>query len=85
MVGHTHEDIDQRFSMISKELHKQNAYTLPEMTDIMRIKLHQDVEVEVLGPGSVFDIKKWMEPVLNGIHNHTYPHIYRYYKYIHFI
>lgn len=30
-VGHTHEDIDQRFSCISRKLNHRNALTIPGM------------------------------------------------------
>lgn len=28
----------------------------------------------------VYDIKKWLEPYLNGIKNHIYPHSYKFFK-----
>jgi len=28
----------------------------------------------------VFDIKNWLEPYLNGIKNHVYPHSYTFFK-----
>lgn len=28
-VGHTHEDIDQRFSCVSRQLSRRNALTIP--------------------------------------------------------
>ena len=33
-VGHTHEDIDQLFSCISRKLKHSNAYTIPGMVGV---------------------------------------------------
>ena len=36
LVGHTHSVIDQRFSVITRHLSTEDAYTLPQLTDIVK-------------------------------------------------
>ena len=55
-VGHTHEDIDQLFSCISKKLNTNDAPTLP--------KLHSAIEesftpkLQILNLNSIWDFKR---------------------------
>ncbi|XP_070569806.1 uncharacterized protein [Ptychodera flava] len=59
-VGHTHEDIDQLFSCISKVLRKTNVYSMADMERI--ITGCYNVPVFVKQVTHVFDIKKWLTP-----------------------
>ena len=74
--GHTHEDIDARFSKISKALNATNAFTLPQLAEVVSGSVKKSKMAPVLLP-CVYDIKEWLAPVLNGIHNHSFPHVYR--------
>jgi hypothetical protein len=38
IVGHTHEDIDQRFSTISSALKRQDIHSLKELLNIIKLK-----------------------------------------------
>lgn len=50
MVGHTHEDIDQSFSCLSRFLRKHDALTIP---GIYKIDVY-DVEVLLSAPKFMF-------------------------------
>ena len=76
MVGHTHEDIDQRFSCISRTL-KHDARSLPELHAVIIISM-ANMSVEATKLGGVFDIKSWLKPYLNHISQHTAQHASRY-------
>ncbi|XP_078346095.1 uncharacterized protein LOC144631526 isoform X2 [Oculina patagonica] len=78
MVGHTHEDVDQFFSRISRRLHKKDSMTLPALVRNIH-KAHTPApDVHVLK--YVFDIKAWLEPYLNSVKRHVYPHAYKFFK-----
>ncbi|WAR04394.1 hypothetical protein MAR_019763 [Mya arenaria] len=64
MVGHTHEDIDAQFSVISKTLRKLDVETLPKLLQI----LPNSTQIKKL-----FNIKDWIAPHLNKIVNHSKP------------
>ncbi|XP_070578115.1 uncharacterized protein [Ptychodera flava] len=59
-VGHTHEDIDQLFSCISRHLKKTNIYTMDDMD--RAVMNSYNVPVFVKHVEGVFDIKKWLLP-----------------------
>ncbi|XP_070557874.1 uncharacterized protein [Ptychodera flava] len=59
-VGHTHEDIDQLFSCISRHLKKTNIYTMDDME--RAVMNSYNVPVFVKHVEGVFDIKKWLLP-----------------------
>lgn len=74
--GHTHEDIDARFSRISVQLKRRHATTLPDLLHVISDSVADGkLEPEMLP--CVFDIKSWIKPCLQDIHNHSFPHIYR--------
>ncbi|XP_070547237.1 uncharacterized protein [Ptychodera flava] len=60
LVGHTHEDIDQLFSCISRHLKKTNIYTMDDME--RAVMNSYNVPVFVKHVEGVFDIKKWLLP-----------------------
>uniref|UniRef100_A0A8W8JJX8 DUF7869 domain-containing protein n=1 Tax=Magallana gigas TaxID=29159 RepID=A0A8W8JJX8_MAGGI len=68
-VGHTHEDIDQMFSVIADNLRHKDAATLPEMSDI----LYSAEELR-----GCFDISGWLSPCLKGVKYHTRTNTFRY-------
>lgn len=70
-VGHTHEDIDQMFSVIADNLRHKDAATLPEMSDI----LYSAEELR-----GCFDISGWLSPCLKGVKYHTRTNTFRYVK-----
>ena len=55
MVGHTHEDIDQMFSCISKEAHTRRAVTLDDLHDLIRSSFTPTPETEHLD--SIWDFR----------------------------
>ncbi|XP_061164113.1 uncharacterized protein LOC133195610 [Saccostrea echinata] len=68
-VGHTHEDIDQMFSVIADNLRHRDAATLPEMSDI----LYNAEELR-----GCLDISGWLSPCLKGVKYHTRTNTFRY-------
>ena len=69
-------DIDAKFSKISTSLKRRAAKTLPELFDVIE-KSTQDKMVCCSIP-CVYDIREWLSPCINDIHNHSHPHVYRY-------
>lgn len=68
-VGHTHEDIDQMFSVVADQLRHKDATTLLTLKDI----LHNAEEI-----GGCFDISGWLAPHLRGVKYHTRTNAFRY-------
>ncbi|CAC5367693.1 unnamed protein product [Mytilus coruscus] len=69
LVGHTHEDIDQRFSaVISQHLRTLNAMTLSQLQKALKGSFLKTQIVEVIG--TLWDVKKWIDDIINN----TYPH-----------
>ena len=64
MVGHTHEDIDQRFSCVSRTLKQASAKTLPELLQLVEQSMPSQ-SVRASRQGRVFNIRDWIEPFLN--------------------
>ena len=52
--------------------------TLPELKGNVRRAHTPEAETHIVD--FVFDIKKWIEPCLNNIKNHVYPHAYKFMK-----
>ena len=77
LQGHTHEDIDARFSRVSKQLKHNHAKTIPELMKVIAGSLH-DETVRPMIFSKLYDVRAWISPYLNEIHNHTLPHVYRY-------
>ena len=92
MVGHTHEDIDQSFSFLSRYLRKHDALTMPGQytlnvcIDSSCIGIEMDAALRATNQNVnnsctlnyVFDNKNWIAPHLNEIHGHTAPHVLRF-------
>ena len=68
-------DIDAKFSKISTKLRTQSAKTLPELEEVIQSCLSSGIDT-VLIP-KIFNIRDWMIPHLNHVHNHSHPHVYR--------
>lgn len=76
LKGHTHEDIDQRFSKVSHSLKRRCARTLPELVNVLEGSLiSSKPDVTVLG--KTFNIRAWMEDYQDTMSNQTFPHVYR--------
>ena len=94
MKGHTHEDIDQLLSCVSRYLHKKNAFTLQgksnnyfsafyvivyfaiallQACNNSTEKMKQTVYLK-----RVYNVKDWLKPFINPLHNHSNPHIFRF-------
>ena len=74
-VGHTHEDIDELFSCISRRLAKINVWTLVELTREIGNSYSPTVETKVIH--FMYDVKKWLKGCavlkLSGhIHQHQF-------------
>jgi hypothetical protein len=76
MVGHTHEDIDALFGNISKWLKRNNALTVPEF--ISGCKQANRLVQDVIVLHNLFDVKSWLLPNTEELHNHSHPHIFRF-------
>ena len=63
-VGHTHEDIDAKFSTLSDILRRNDAETLPALLQIIP---------NAMQTRGLFDIKEWLSPCINKITNHSRP------------
>ena len=59
MVGHTHEDIDQMFSCISRHISKLNILTLLELIREIGLSYSPSINASLLT--FMYDVKKWME------------------------
>jgi hypothetical protein len=83
IVGHTHEDIDQRFSTISSALKRQDIHSLKELLNIIKLKPPRTepfVVAEHLE--HIRDWKSFITPYLrhNELIGTSQPHHFRFYK-----
>jgi hypothetical protein len=83
IVGHTHEDIDQRFSTISSALKRQDIHSLKELLSIIKLKPPRTepfVVAEHLE--HIRDWKSFITPYLrhNELIGTSQPHHFRFYK-----
>lgn len=75
-VGHTHEDIDQLFSCISRRLKHRNALTISDLVQVLS-ESFTPVPI-VLNIDSVVDTKSWMQSVTPALHDHLKAHQFRF-------
>lgn len=68
-MGHTHEDIDAKFSRIAEMLRQQDAATVGNMVSL----IPNCTELT-----SMYDIRSWMEPHIIDIRKHTKPFHYKF-------
>jgi hypothetical protein len=69
--GHTHENVDRMFSLVSKRLHIDSPKTISQYQHSIRFAV-DGVQLQMMN--SIFDAKKFLEPYLSDMHNHTTPH-----------
>ena len=76
MVGHTHEDIDQMFSCISRRLSKNNARTLLEL--IREIGMSYSPAILSTLLSFMYDVKGWLdECTVPNLSGHVYQHQFK--------
>jgi len=83
MVGHTHEDIDQLFSVISKGLKKRDIVTPEDFEEVVKTTLitagHKHVYYELLD--YQHDYKAWLEPMISThLKYYAKPHVFCFVK-----
>ncbi|XP_074653607.1 uncharacterized protein LOC141907763 [Tubulanus polymorphus] len=66
-VGHTHEDIHQLFSVVSKVLGKNEALDLPELLSLL--PLGEEIE-------GLYNYRDWLGPNIIDVANHSRPNIF---------
>ncbi|XP_064397846.1 uncharacterized protein LOC135344551 [Halichondria panicea] len=76
-VGHTHEDIDQLFSRISKQLTLKGAESLPDLQKQITQSSTPTPTVEVLN--TISDVRSWLEPCIDGLNGHSLPHCFKFF------
>jgi hypothetical protein len=78
-VGHTHEDIDQMFSRIAKQLRSNNAVDLEQLQGLVTSAfLKYGVRPEFRTIDSIAHTSGWIETHLNAIHGHADRNILHY-------
>ncbi|XP_033124318.1 uncharacterized protein LOC117122730 [Anneissia japonica] len=77
MVGHTHEDIDQMFSCVSKYLKKHRTVTLDHLQHAIETS-YQKLTITTSVITHIFDIKDWIQPYLQDIRYHSKPHQFKF-------
>lgn len=76
-VGHTHEEIDAFFGVYSKHLDLNDAYTMDEMQEAMKNCI-QNVKVLPFLLDAVYNIKEWLAPHAEQLHDHTQPKCFKF-------
>ena len=84
-VGHTHADIDQCFSLISRKLKRYTANSIPELRSTVLRSFLQNTYCDVLRRDDIVDFKRWLKDTFNktayqgsnGQHFFTYQTKYR--------
>ena len=68
-MGHTHEDVDARFSKIAEKLRTNDAETIPQLASLLPsvTELHH-----------MLDIKSWIKPYLWDMEKHTEQHHFKF-------
>lgn len=72
---HTHEDIDQYFSSLSRFLQKHDVLTMPQMIEaVFACSSHkaEGIEIDV-----IYDFKAWFNDCIQPMSNHQGPHCYK--------
>ena len=64
-------DTEARFGKISIKLRTQSAKTLPELEEAIQCCLSSGIDTAP----KIFNIRDWMIPHLNHVHNHSHPHL----------
>ena len=74
MVGHTHEDIDQMFSCISKEAHRKSAVTVDDLHELIRESFSPTPETRHLN--NIWDFRNMTNVGIN-LAGMKEPHIFK--------
>lgn len=73
MVGHTHDHVDQMFNRFSTALRSKNAFTLTQLTKVIKSLYTPTPEITLLE--EMYNFKQFMEELLRAIrplHNITF-------------
>jgi len=74
-VGHTHEDIDQMCSCVSRKLLKKSALTIEDLGRVIQESYSPSPEVATVD--YLPDVKAWMHPVVDDLSGHSEPHQFK--------
>lgn len=73
--GHTHEDIDQLFSVLHQKLETANIETIPQLMNFIEHNVFNKSPI-VSWLSSIYDWKTWMSGFCNKISGHKSPHAF---------
>ncbi len=80
VVGHTHEDVDQRHSVFWRFFNQQRVlWTLPQMIEAFAARYRGRGTTLSIFPGC-WDFKSWLEPNIAHVEGITDPHCFHLYK-----
>ncbi|GBG69412.1 hypothetical protein CBR_g4107 [Chara braunii] len=78
IVGHTHTDIDAKFSLFAKKMSGCDAYTMDELFDVLKASCEEEVDCTLLT--EIADWKTAIDPYIDHkIKGHATPHLFRFY------
>lgn len=79
-TGHTHEDVDQMFSVFRKKLDAKSAHS-PEALFALLGEAYNTSEIHphILNVKNVWDWKTWFQQHLHQVSNHTKPRCYHFF------
>jgi hypothetical protein len=79
LVGHTHEDIDQLFKSLNTVLKRSTVGTISKFISVMSEGYHstKNIAFKVTRLDNVGSYKDWFGPLVQGMHNHVYPHCFK--------
>lgn len=75
MVGHTHKDIDQMFSCVSRRFRKNNAVTLHDLEQQIQTAYNPTPVVQILK--YMLDVKNWMSGHIDPFKGHSFQHQFK--------
>jgi hypothetical protein len=78
--GHTHENVDRMFSLISKRLVHDSPKTITEFINTIHSAIANNGDLNVRSMDAIFDGKAFLEPYLEDLHGHTEPHHFVFYR-----
>lgn len=71
-----HLDIDGRFGRISNALVRNDAVTLEDLMRVIEGSIEEKIICRFLA--NVFNVRDWLEPVINDVRYISKPHMFRY-------
>ena len=77
MVGHTHEDVDQMFSCVSRRIRTANVATLPQLKDLIGASYKPSPNVLILR--SIFNTRDWLLPHIDATFGHSDQHQFKFF------